>query len=72
MTPSLSRRHSVGAASARSWLLTVLGEFVLPGDQPAWTSSLVAALAGLGLEEKASRQALARTAADGLIRAGAC
>jgi phenylacetic acid degradation operon negative regulatory protein len=69
MTPSLSRRHSVGAASARSWLLTVLGEFVLPGDQPAWTSSLVAALAGQGLEEKASRQALARTAADGLIRA---
>jgi phenylacetic acid degradation operon negative regulatory protein len=69
MTASLSRRHSVGAASARSWLLTVLGEFVLPGDQPAWTSSLVAVLTGLGLEEKASRQALARTAADGLIRA---
>jgi phenylacetic acid degradation operon negative regulatory protein len=66
---SLSRRHSVGAASARSWLLTVLGEFVLPADEPAWTSSLVAVLAGLGLEEKASRQALARTAADGLIRA---
>ena len=66
---ALSRRHSVGAASARSWLLTVLGEFVLPGEEPAWTSSLVAVLAGLGLEEKASRQALARTAADGLIRA---
>jgi phenylacetic acid degradation operon negative regulatory protein len=67
--PALSRRHTVGVASARSWLLTVLGEFVLPSDRPAWTSSIVATLAGLGLEEKASRQALARTAADGLIRA---
>jgi phenylacetic acid degradation operon negative regulatory protein len=65
--PSLSRRHSVGTASARSWLLTVLGEFALPAPGPVWTSSIVDVLAGLGLEEKASRQALARTAADGLI-----
>jgi phenylacetic acid degradation operon negative regulatory protein len=64
---SLSRRHSIGAASARSWLLTVLGEFVLPAAAPIWTSSIVDVLSGLGLEEKASRQALARTAADGLI-----
>jgi phenylacetic acid degradation operon negative regulatory protein len=67
--PALSRRHTVGLPSARSWLLTVLGEFVLPSAEPAWTSTIVAALAGLGLEEKASRQALARTAADGLIEA---
>lgn len=65
--PALSRRHSVGAASARSLLLTVLGEFVLPADQPVWTSALVRVLGGLGVEEKASRQALARTAAEGWL-----
>jgi phenylacetic acid degradation operon negative regulatory protein len=59
----------MGVASARSWLLTVLGEFVLPSSEPAWTSTIVTTLTGLGLEEKASRQALARTAADGLIEA---
>jgi phenylacetic acid degradation operon negative regulatory protein len=66
---ALSRRHTVGVPSARSWLLTVLGEFVLPAGEPVWTSAVVGALAGLGQEEKAARQALARTAADGLIRA---
>jgi phenylacetic acid degradation operon negative regulatory protein len=65
--PELSRRHRVGVASARSWLLTMLGEFVLPSTQPLWTSAAVEVLAGLGLEEKATRQALARTAADRLI-----
>jgi phenylacetic acid degradation operon negative regulatory protein len=65
----LSRRHRVGVASARSWLLTLLGEFVLADDAPMWTSTAVTVLGGLGLEEKASRQALARTAGDGLIRA---
>ena len=67
--PTLSRRHRVGAASARSWLLTILGEFALPTQQPTWTSTVVTVLSGLGLEEKTSRQALARTAADGLIGA---
>jgi phenylacetic acid degradation operon negative regulatory protein len=65
----LSRRHRVGVASARSWLLTVLGEFLLADDAPMWTSTAVTVLGGLGLEEKAARQALARTAGDGLIRA---
>jgi phenylacetic acid degradation operon negative regulatory protein len=65
--PALSRRHSVGAASARSLLLTVLGEYVLPADEPVWTSALVRVLGGLGVEEKASRQAMARTAAEGWI-----
>jgi phenylacetic acid degradation operon negative regulatory protein len=65
--PRLSRRDTVGAASARSLLLTVLGEYVLPSGQPVWTSALVGVLAGLGVEEKAARQALARTAADGWI-----
>jgi phenylacetic acid degradation operon negative regulatory protein len=67
--PTLSRRHNVGVASARSWLLTALGEFVLPAAGPTWTATIVTALRGLGLEEKTVRQALARIAADGLIQA---
>ena len=65
--PAFRRRREVGAASARSLLLTVLGEFVLPSGLPVWTSSLLAALALLGVEEKAARQALARTAAEGWV-----
>ncbi|GAA5196105.1 PaaX family transcriptional regulator C-terminal domain-containing protein [Rugosimonospora acidiphila] len=65
--PALTRRNNVGATSAPSLLLTVLGEYVLPDGQPVWTSTLVAVLAGLGIEEKASRQALARAAAGGFI-----
>jgi phenylacetic acid degradation operon negative regulatory protein len=62
-----SRRRETGAASARSLLLTVLGEFVLPRHAAAWTAALVTALAELGVEEKAARQALSRTAAEGLL-----
>ncbi|HEX4815558.1 MAG TPA: PaaX family transcriptional regulator C-terminal domain-containing protein [Nonomuraea sp.] len=55
------------SASARSLLLTVLGEFVLPRRGEVWTGTLVAALGALGVEEKSARQALARTAAEGLL-----
>ncbi|GLZ13000.1 PaaX family transcriptional regulator [Actinomadura sp. NBRC 104425] len=65
--PLLSRRHNVGGTSARSLLLTVLGEFVLPSGEPVWTSTLLHVLAGLGVEEKSARQAVNRTAADGWI-----
>jgi phenylacetic acid degradation operon negative regulatory protein len=65
--PVLSRRQSVSPPSARSLLLTVLGEFVLPSDQPVWTSTLLHVLGGLAVEEKSARQAIARTAADGWI-----
>ncbi|GAA4081646.1 PaaX family transcriptional regulator [Actinomadura miaoliensis] len=65
--PVLSRRHNVGGTSARSLLLTVLGEFVLPSGEPVWTSTLLRVLAGLGVEEKSARQAVNRTAADGWI-----
>lgn len=67
--PALTRRHQAGPASARSWLLTVLGEFVLPAGEPAWTAALLQVAAGLGVEEKSARQALARLAADGWISA---
>jgi phenylacetic acid degradation operon negative regulatory protein len=63
-TPEPPRRHS---ASARSLLLTVLGEFVLPSAKPVWTGTVVDCLAALGVEEKSARQALARTATDGWI-----
>lgn len=65
--PVLSRRHSVSPPSARSLLLTVLGELVLPNDNPVWTSALLSVLGGLDVEEKSARQAIARTAADGWI-----
>jgi phenylacetic acid degradation operon negative regulatory protein len=64
-----ARRRETGAASARSLLLTVLGEFVLPHDHTGWTGALVSALAEVGVEEKAARQALTRTAAEDLLRA---
>ncbi len=68
-TPTLSRRHAAGAPSARGLLFTLLGEFVLPGGGTAWTSAVIAAFARLGVEEKATRQALMRTAAAGWLRA---
>ena len=64
-----TRRRALGAGSARALLLTVLGEFVFPRDAPAWTGALVQALAEVGVEDKAARQALARTAAEGLLAA---
>ncbi len=66
-TPALSRRHAAGAESARGLLLTVMGEFVLPGGGSAWTSAFIDVLGRLGIEEKASRQALMRTAAAGWL-----
>jgi phenylacetic acid degradation operon negative regulatory protein len=66
--PILSRRHAAGAVSARGLLFTVLGEFVLPTGGSAWTSAFIETFSRLDVEEKAIRQALARTAADGWIR----
>jgi phenylacetic acid degradation operon negative regulatory protein len=66
--PTLARRHAAGADSARSVLFTVLGELVLPAGGEAWTSAFIDVLGRLGVEEKAARQALMRTAADGWLR----
>jgi len=66
--PAVSRRREIGQASARSLLMTMLGEFVLPrGGGPVWTQALVSALALFGIEPKSARQALARTAAEGWL-----
>jgi phenylacetic acid degradation operon negative regulatory protein len=62
-----SRRREIGSASARSMLLTVLGEFVHPRAEAVWTATLLEALALLGVEEKSARQALTRTASERLL-----
>ena len=43
------RDHALGAPSARSVLLTVLGEYVLVSGGMAWTAALVEALGVLGV-----------------------
>jgi phenylacetic acid degradation operon negative regulatory protein len=63
-SPTLLRRHAAGTDSARSVLFTVLGELVLPTGGEAWTSAFIDVFGRLGVEEKAARQALMRTAAD--------
>ena len=65
--PEVIRRREVRHTSARSLLMTVLGEFVLPAGRPVWTWMLVDTLAGFGVTEKSARQALARAAAEGLL-----
>lgn len=65
--PTLSRRREVSHTSARSLLMTLLGEFVLPRGRPVWTSTLVEALGIFQVEEKSARQALARTAGEGWL-----
>jgi phenylacetic acid degradation operon negative regulatory protein len=62
------RRHAAGSDSAGGLLFTVLGEFVLPGGGAAWTSTFIDVLARLGVEEKAARQALMRSAEKGWLR----
>lgn len=59
--------HLAINASARSLLLTVLAELVLPGGGPVWTAALLYVLTGLGLEERTARQAIARAAEAGWI-----
>ncbi|HTU87897.1 MAG TPA: PaaX family transcriptional regulator C-terminal domain-containing protein [Solirubrobacteraceae bacterium] len=61
------RRRSVGAPAARSLLLTILGEFVLPGGQAVWQETLVDALVSVGYSEQAARQALARSVRGGWL-----
>jgi len=65
--PSAPHARPRTGESARSLLNTLLGEFVYPAGGGAWTSTFVEALALLGVEEKAARQALARSATDGWL-----
>ncbi len=54
--------------SAKSMMLTVLGEFVLPAQTGAWTGTLVDALVAIGYRDRNARQVLTRLRDDGRIR----
>jgi phenylacetic acid degradation operon negative regulatory protein len=66
---ALSRRDTAASSSARGLIFTILGEYVLPGGGTVWTSAIIEAMSRLDVEEKATRQALMRTAADGWLTA---
>ncbi|MFF3572636.1 PaaX family transcriptional regulator C-terminal domain-containing protein [Nocardia jiangxiensis] len=55
------------APSARSLLLTVIGEMMYAPSEAAWTTALLHVLGGLGVEEHAARQVLARAADAGWV-----
>jgi phenylacetic acid degradation operon negative regulatory protein len=57
------------ASTARSLLLSTLGEFVLPTRSPVWTATLLYVLGGLGVEEQTARQAITRASESGLLEA---
>lgn len=61
------RRRSVGAPAARSVLLTVLGEYVLPVEDGVWQETLISALGALDYKAQAARQALARSVTAGWL-----
>lgn len=65
--PGSRRDHAGAAPSARGYLTTVLGEFVLPNGGQVWTATLIDALGAMGVEEKTVRQAIARSAHRGLL-----
>ncbi|MBM7517962.1 PaaX family transcriptional regulator [Nocardioides nitrophenolicus] len=53
--------------SARSLLLTLAGEMLPDRPEGAWTTALLQVLGGLGIEDHAGRQVLARSAAAGWL-----
>jgi phenylacetic acid degradation operon negative regulatory protein len=53
--------------SARSLLLTMAGEMLSDRPEGAWTTALLRVLGGLGVEDHAGRQVLARSAASGWL-----
>ncbi|WP_037140313.1 PaaX family transcriptional regulator [Rhodococcoides fascians] len=67
MTAVTARISTPG--SARSVLVSVLGELVAPYRRPVRTAALLHVLMGLGFGEPASRQAIARAGASGLLTA---
>jgi phenylacetic acid degradation operon negative regulatory protein len=63
------RRRSVGAPAARSVLLTLLGEYVLPAREGVWQETLVSALGTMDYKTQAARQAVARSVSAGWLTA---
>jgi phenylacetic acid degradation operon negative regulatory protein len=62
-----TRRRADGGPSARALLISVIGQWVPPENEPVWNAALVGALEALGIEERAARQAINRTASDGWL-----
>jgi phenylacetic acid degradation operon negative regulatory protein len=60
--------EQVRRRSARSMLLTVLGEYVLPAGEGVWQETLIGALGSLDYKPQAARQALARSVTGGWLR----
>jgi phenylacetic acid degradation operon negative regulatory protein len=65
--PGPERRVILPVGNARSLLLTVLSELVLPTGESVWTGALLHLLTSLGLEEPTVRMAIARAADAGVI-----
>lgn len=61
LVPELSPR------TARSILVTIIGEFVFPSPEPVWTSAFISAAGMGGVNERAARQSIARAAAAGWL-----
>jgi phenylacetic acid degradation operon negative regulatory protein len=61
------RRRAVGAPAARSVLLTMLGEYVLPVAEGVWQETLISALGAMDYKPQAARQALARSVTAGWL-----
>jgi phenylacetic acid degradation operon negative regulatory protein len=62
-----AQQHGLGSRSARAYLLTVLGELVLPRGGAVWTQTLLEALGLLEVDPRAARQAVNRAAGKGLL-----
>jgi phenylacetic acid degradation operon negative regulatory protein len=58
---------ALNSGSARSVLLTVLGELVWPTGEAAQTSALLYIMNGLGIEEATARQAIVRASDSGWV-----
>lgn len=67
MTAPASVPQQRPTGSAKSVLLTVLGEFVVPDGGSVWTGTLVDGLAALDYSDRNARQAMARLGDDGVI-----
>ncbi|MFJ8740382.1 PaaX family transcriptional regulator C-terminal domain-containing protein [Embleya sp. NPDC127516] len=71
-TAPRTRRTAGGGPSARTLLLTVLGEYVRwPGHDGVWSPTAVAALGALGVPEAATRRAITRLTQEGWLSARA-
>lgn len=64
-----TRRRADGSPSARTLLLTVLGEYVrYAGDARVWSRAVVDALGACGVGETATRRAITRLVQEGWLR----